>query len=152
MRLLLPFLCLVFATSAHADEPGLFDGLASACWTAVVDNQGNRDTHCYSTAVGGKLAMDVHKVRNPRGVVIYEGVTVYRPIKDGWLYEYSNSFGNLLTGRARRSGSQLQFWTKEGGAEPDTFWKLGRDSYEVTSTAGGAGRVFERSGKEMGGL
>lgn len=141
MRILIAAALLV-AAPAFADPPGLFVGLAGSCWRAMLDNKGTTDTHCFSEAVGAKLTMDVHKVRNAAGAVVYEGVTVYRPTKQGWAYEYSNALGERMDGRAQRSGDRLEFWTKDlAAAEPDTVWLVGKDGYEV------AGRRFRKVGK-----
>jgi hypothetical protein len=148
-----PLLALgLLALPAVADEPALFAGLSGACWRTALDGKGMTDTHCFSTAGGGKLAMDVHKVRDAKDAVIYEGVTVYRPAKQGWVYEYSNGLGNLMTGRAVRAGAELRFWTKDIAGDPDTFWRLGKDGYVVSGEFGETIRTFRRAGQATGGL
>lgn len=41
-------------------------GLGGYCWQADL-GEGATDTHCFSVAIGGKLVMDVHKVRSRSG-------------------------------------------------------------------------------------
>lgn len=137
---------------APAETSGLFAGLDNQCWRATLDAAGTTDTHCFSTAVGGKLSMDVHKVRDAKGVVVYAGVTVYRPAADGWVFEYSNSLGDLITGRAARAGAELHFWSAGVSGAPDTIWRLSADAYAVTGKAGEADRTFRRTGEAAGGL
>lgn len=105
-------------------------GLGGYCWEADL-RDGVTDTHCFSIARGGKLVMDVHKVRSRSGGVVYEGVTVYRvePETGAVRYDYFTSNGDLLTGYAKREGDRILF--------PDTpdqptvvIWYLGPDAYE----------------------
>jgi hypothetical protein len=115
-------------------DPGaVFAGLAGSCWQAPMDD-GHTDTHCITAAFNGKLVTDVHKVRNANQAVVYEGVTVYRPDAKtrSLTYEYSNSFGNRITGQGWREGSTLNFSSQRGTlAKPETSWKLTGGGYEV---------------------
>jgi hypothetical protein len=139
MRALLIIAALLAAgcASAAGDHPppaALFVGLDGSCWRASLAG-GNSDTHCFSSAVGGKLAMDVHKVRNAAGAVVYEGVTVYRLEASGaWAYDYSNAFGSVLKGYARREGPALRFSaTPDVDAAATTRWRLDGDAYEAAT-------------------
>ncbi len=91
------------------------------------------DTHCFSAAVGGKMVTDTHKLRNPAGEVIYEGVSIYLLDKaSGTLvYEYFYSNGGKLVGYGWRAGNEIRFAAKPGAAKPDIVWKLSADAYEV---------------------
>src|SRR5689334_16976 len=108
-------------------DPGaVFAGLIGSCWLAPLE-EGNTDTHCFTVSFNGKLVMDVHKVRNASQVVVYEGVTVYRPDKRtrSLAYEYSNSLGNLITGQSWRAGADINSASAMGvGAKPESIWRL----------------------------
>jgi hypothetical protein len=135
---------------AHAQAPSpdaTFAGLTGWCWRAEL-SEGASDTHCFSMAVGGKLVMDVHKVHNVAGEVVYEGVTTYRLEKETGVirYDYYNSLGDLLVGYAKRDGDRIRFPEKPDQAG-DIVWYLGKDAYEVgTAAVTGARRKFVKSG------
>ena len=115
--------------AAVAISPGdIFTGLTDACWRADMPS-GATDTHCFTVAVGGKLVMDVHKVRNTDAAVTYEGVTLYRAAVGGIVYTYYNSLGDLIPGVATRTGNVITF-------APDLNWRLSTDAYDVLSTTG----------------
>lgn len=120
---------------AQAQPSEIFAGLTRSCWEGVVA-EGVTDTHCFSVAVGGKLVMDIHKVRTQDGAVIYEGVTTYRLDTTSGLvrYEYFNSNGDLRTGYARRDGQRIRFPQAPEQAG-DLVWYLGEDAYEVGTAA-----------------
>jgi hypothetical protein len=144
------------APKTEVMDPGaVFAGLIGSCWQAAMD-QGNSDTHCFTVAFNGKLVMDVHKVRNASQVVVYEGVTVYRPDKAtrSLAYEYSNSFGNLITGQGWRVGEVLNFASQMGQqAKPETVWRINKDGYEVTPADPKAAKLqFKRISSAEGGL
>jgi hypothetical protein len=110
-------------------------GLAGHCWQADI-GEGATDTHCFSVATGGKLVMDVHKVRSRAGGVVYEGATLYRLEKESGVvrYDYFNSMGDLLTGYAKREGDRIRFPDKLD--QPVTVvWYLSPDAYEVGTAA-----------------
>jgi len=120
---------------APAQQPGeVLAGLVGSCWRTQVDNKGpDTDTHCFEAAVGGKMVTDTHKVRNPKGEVVYEGVSVYMLDKQsGTLkYEYFYSSGGKLIGYGWRVGDEIRFGSKPGQEKPDLVWKLAKDSYMV---------------------
>lgn len=123
----------MFATplliAALAMTPGqIFDGLTGSCWRTDMAG-GSTDTHCFTMTAGGKLVMDVHKVRTPNGMPVYEGVTLYRSDKDMVGYSYYNSEGDLYPGTAERTGADIQFG-------PDLTWRLAGDGYDVISPKG----------------
>ena len=130
---------LLFESAAVAQapiQPGeVFAELAGSCWRTQMDNKGpDTDTHCFEAAAGGKMVTDTHKVRNPKGDVVYEGVSVYMLDKpSGTLkYEYFYSSGGKLIGYGWRVGDELRFGAKPGQEKPDIVWKLGKDSYTAT--------------------
>jgi hypothetical protein len=137
---------------APVREPGeIFNGIAGSCWKAEIGN-GSSDTHCFTMAGSGKLVMDVHKVRNAAGAVVYEGVTTYRvEASSGAIrYEYFNSLGDLLPGYARRVDERLVFSPEPNGTA-DVVWYLGTDAYEVGSPVETAARTkFVKSGPAAG--
>lgn len=142
---------LAACASAQAQAPlqpsEIFAGLAGSCWKAELP-EGASDTHCFSVAVGGKLVMDVHKVRSRSDAVVYEGVTTYRLEKESGVvrYEYFNSLGDLLVGYAKRDGQRLLFPATPGEAA-DLVWYLGDGAYEVgTADAATAKRTFVKVG------
>jgi hypothetical protein len=132
-------LALVACVSAEAQAPvqpvDVFAGLAGSCWKADI-GEDLTDTHCFSVAVGGKLVMDVHKVRSRSGGVGYEGVTLYRLEKASVTvrYEYYTSNGELMTGTARRDGQTIRF-PETVYQVGDLVWYLGADAYEVVPLA-----------------
>lgn len=105
-------------------------GLGGYCWRADL-GEGASDTHCFSVARGGRLVMDVHKVRSRSMAVVYEGVTVYRvePETGAVRYDYYNSNGGLLSGYARRDGDRILFPDKPD-QQAVVVWYLGTDAYE----------------------
>lgn len=121
--------CATLAQAQALSEA--FNGLVGSCWRAELGD-GVTDTHCFTMATGGKLVMDVHKVRSGSGVVVYEGVTTYRVEKDSGAirYDYFNSMGDLLPGYGKREGDRLVFSATRGGAAT-TVWYLGPEAYEV---------------------
>jgi len=118
-----------------AQQPAaVFAGLTGSCWRTQMDNAGpDTDTHCFEAAVGGKMVTDTHKVRNPKGEVVYEGVSVYLLDKPSGtlVYEYFYSNGGKLAGYGWRVGDEIRFASKPGAAKPDQVWKLGPDAYDV---------------------
>jgi hypothetical protein len=124
------------ARAQTAAQPvDVFAGLVGSCWRTQMDGKGpDTDTHCFEAAVGGKMVTDTHKVRNPKGEVIYEGVSVYLLDKpSGTLkYEYFYSSGGKLVGYGWRVGDEIRFGSKTGQEKPDLVWKLSPDSYTVT--------------------
>lgn len=148
----------LLAQAAYAQAPAagpaakVFAGLAGSCWRGEPSPEATIDTHCFTLAFNGELAMDVHKVTKA-GKVIYEGVTVYRPDTPSGLlaYGYYNSFGDLMTGYAQRAGDELRF-PKAPGAEPEMVWKVGKSSYEMTPRGSAKAVRFTRIGPASGGL
>ena len=125
----------VAAAQAPPQPVDVFAGLAGSCWRTLVDGKGpDTDTHCFEAAVGGKMVTDTHKVRNAKGEVVYEGVSVYLLDKpSGTLkYEYFYSSGGKLIGYGWRAGDEIRFGSKPGQEKPDLVWKLSPDSYTVT--------------------
>lgn len=130
---------LAMASGANAQAPAqpadVFAGLVGSCWRTQMDNKGpDTDTHCFEAAVGGKMVTDTHKVRNPKGEVVYEGVSVYLLDKpSGTLkYEYFYSSGGKLIGYGWRVGDEIRFGSKPGQEKPDLVWKLSANRYTVT--------------------
>jgi hypothetical protein len=126
-------------------QPGeVFAGLTGSCWRTQMDDAGpNTDTHCFEVAVGGKMVTDTHKVRTPKGEVIYEGVSIYlldRP-SGSLVYEYFYSNGGKLVGYGARSGNEIRFGSKPGQEKPDLVWKLSPNSYTVTPAGADKGHV-----------
>lgn len=125
---------LALCSPADAQTPpqpsDVLRGLGGYCWEADL-GEGVTDTHCFGVARGGRLVMDVHKVRSRSFAVVYEGVTVYRlePETGAVRYDYYNSNGGLLSGYAKRDGDRILFPDK-----PDlptaVVWYLGADAYE----------------------
>jgi hypothetical protein len=148
---MLAFRILVLGLIAQAGaafaqtQPGeVFDGLTGACWRTQMDDTGpNTDTHCFEAAVGGRMVTDTHKVRNPKGEVIYEGVSVYLLDKASGelVYEYFYSVGGKLIGYGKRTGDEIRFGSKPGQATPDLVWKLTGDRYTVTPAGADKGHV-----------
>jgi hypothetical protein len=103
----------------------------------------NTDTHCFETAVGGKMVTDTHKVRNSKGEVVYEGVSVYLLDKASGdvVYEYFYSNGGKLIGYGARTGDEIRFGSKPGQETPDLVWKLLGDRYTVTPAGADKGHV-----------
>lgn len=138
---LLVGMALTACGAAWAETPvEAFAGLVGSCWSAGLDD-GASDTHCFTVATGGKLVMDVHKVRNRAGAVVYEGVTTYRIEKaSGTIrYDYFNSMGDLMSGYAVRDGQRIQFPEKPD-QPAELVWRLGPDAYEVGPAAETAGK------------
>jgi hypothetical protein len=109
--------------------------LIGSCWRTQMDNKGpDTDTHCFEVAVGGKMVTDTHKVRNPKGEVVYEGVSAYLLDKaSGTLkYEYFYSNGGKLVGYGWRVGDEIRFGSQPGQATADIVWKLSADRYTAT--------------------
>ena len=132
----------------------VMQGLGGSCWKADL-GEGVTDMHCFTFATGGLLVMDVHKVRNRSGAVVYEGATLYRLEKVSGVvrYDYFNSMGDLLSGYAKRDGPLIRF-SEKADETGDLVWYLGPDAYEVgTVTATAATQRFVRAGPaEPGGL
>ena len=129
---------------AQAQPVEVFAGLVGSCWRTQMDGTGpDTDTHCFEAAVGGKMVTDTHKVRNPKGEVVYEGVSVYLLDKASGelVYEYFYSSGAKLVGYGRRVGDEIRFGSKPGQEKPDLVWKLGTDSYAVTPASPELGHV-----------
>jgi hypothetical protein len=124
------------AAQAASAQPGdALKELVGSCWRTQMDNKGpDTDTHCFEAAVGGKMVTDTHKVRNPKGEVVYEGVSIYMLDKpSGTLkYEYFYSSGGKLIGHGWRVGDEIRFGSKPGQEKPDLVWKLSADRYTVT--------------------
>lgn len=133
------------AQAQTAGQPGeALAELTGACWRTQMDGSGpNSDTHCFEAAVGGKMVTDTHKVRNPAGEVIYEGVSVYLLDKaSGTLvYEYFYSNGGKLIGYGWRVGDEIRFGSKPGQETPDLVWKLSPNGYTVTPAGADKGHV-----------
>jgi hypothetical protein len=130
------------AQGAPAQPGDVLKELIGSCWRTQMDNAGpDTDTHCFEAAVGGKMVTDTHKVRNPKGEVVYEGVSVYLLDKaSGTLkYEYFYSNGGKLIGYGWRVGDEIRFGSQPGQAKPDIVWKLGKDSYDVIPAASNLG-------------
>ena len=131
------------AAQAAPVQPGdAFRELAGSCWRTQMDNTGpDTDTHCFEVAVGGKMVTDTHKVRNPKGEVVYEGVSVYMLDKaSGALkYEYFYSNGGKLIGYGWRVGDEIRFGSQPGQAKPDIVWKLSADRYTATAASSEVG-------------
>lgn len=128
-------LCGAAEAQPPAQPSEVLLGLGGFCWQADIGD-GATDTHCFSVARGGKLVMDVHKVRSRSSATVYEGVTLYRvePETGAVRYDYYNSNGQLLIGYAKRDGDRILFPdTPDGSA--DLVWYLGTDAYEVGSAA-----------------
>ena len=133
-------LAMVSGASAQTPaQPGeVFAGLLGSCWRTQMDNKGpDTDTHCFEAAVGGKMVTDTHKVRNPKGEVVYEGVSVYLLDKPSGTakYEYFYSSGGKLIGYGWRVGDEIRFGSKPGQEKPDIVWKLSADRYTATSAS-----------------
>jgi hypothetical protein len=124
-----------FAEDVSKEPGAVFAGLAGSCWRTLLDNKGpDTDTHCFTTAVGGKMLTDTNKVRNAKGEVVYEGVSVYRldTASGALAYEYFNSMGDLYKGYGWRVGDEIRFSSKPMAEKPDIVWKLAADHYDVT--------------------
>jgi hypothetical protein len=136
-------LLLQCGIAAAQEQPvSVFSELIGSCWRTQMDNKGpDTDTHCFQAAVGGKMVTDTHKVRTPRGEVVYEGVSVYLLDKtSGALkYEYFYSSGGKLVGYGWRVGDEIRFGSKPGQEKPDLVWKLSLDSYTVTPASAALG-------------
>ena len=117
---------------APAQPADVFAGLTGSCWRSQMDATSN-DTHCFDAMVGGKAVTDTHKVRNAKGEVVYEGVSVYLLDKASGsvVYEYFYSPGAVMKGYGRRVGNEIRFGAKPGQEKPDLVWKLSGDFYEV---------------------
>lgn len=132
------------AAFAQAEPREVLAGLIGSCWRTQMDDTGpNSDTHCFEATVGGKLVTDTHKVRNPKGEVVYEGVSAYTLDKasGALVYHYFNSNGGMLVGYGVRAGNEIRFGSKPGQATPDLVWKLSSDSYTVTPAGADKGHV-----------
>ena len=144
------FTTLALCGAAHAQTPPqpseVFLGLGGYCWEADL-KEGVTDTHCFSIGRGGKLVMDVHKVRSRSGAVVYEGVTLYRvELASGVIrYDYYNSEGALMSGYAKRDGQTIRF-SDAPDKVGDLVWYLGLDAYEVGTAAKASGQIFVKVG------
>lgn len=139
--------CATAEAQAPPQPSEVLLGLGGYCWQADLAD-GVTDTHCFSIATGGKLVMDVHKVRSRSGGVVYEGATLYRLEKESGVvrYDYFNSNGDLLSGYAKRDGQTIRFPEKSGEAG-DLVWSLGAEAYEVgTASPTAAKRRFVKVG------
>lgn len=125
--------CATAEAQAPLQPSETFAGLIGACWKADIgeDLAGGTitDTHCFSAATGGKVVMDVHKVRRGSGEVGYEGVTVYRLDRaTGTIrFDYYNSDGDLITGSAKRDGQLIRF--------PETVYQVGEIAWNLSSNS-----------------
>lgn len=138
---MIALLLAAVAAETPKEQPAhIFYDLSGYCYRAE-RNGGSTDTHCFSTATGGDLVMDVHKVRDAAGAAVYEGVTLYRSGENGAEYGYYNSFGDLMTGRAHRDRGDIVFTDIESGAL-QVRWRLSVDGYTVHQ--GGQTVVFVR--------
>jgi hypothetical protein len=143
------------STKTPLQDPGaVFAGLIGSCWQAPLE-KGNTDTHCFTVAFNGKLVMDVHKVRNASHVVVYEGVSVYRPDAQtrSLSYDYTNSFSAVIKGQAWRAssgsnGAELSFSSQAGTlAKAETTWRITGDGYQVAQADPKAAKLqFKRIG------
>lgn len=142
----------VSAAVTLQDPGAVFAGLIGSCWQAPLE-QGNTDTHCFTVSFNGKLVTDVHKVRNASQVVVYEGVTVYRPDAKtrSLAYDYTNSFGAVIKGQAWRAASDIGFSSQAGiSAKAETTWRVSGDGYQVAPADPKAARLqFKRIGPAL---
>jgi hypothetical protein len=141
---MIPFLIALAATASPQAPADVFSGLAGSCFQAQMP-QGMTDTHCFTAATGGKLAMDVHAVKDASGHVVYQGVTVYTPSADGKVaLAYSNSEGAVMPGTVTRTGDTLSYVVTIEGQPVPLTWTLKGDGYDVTG--GPSGKHFTRIG------
>jgi len=143
---MIPFLiALLAADTATPQTPGqVMAGLVGSCFRTPMPN-GATDTHCFTGADGGKLAMDVHAVRDPAGKVVYQGVTVYTPATDGKVaLAYSNSLGDVMPGTVTRMGDTLSYIVTIEGQPVKLQWTVKGDGYDVAG--GPSGAHFTRVG------
>ncbi len=101
--------------------------------------------------------MDLHKVRNLDRVVIYVGVTRYRPDaqSSALRYAYSNTLGDVMIGYARRTGDEIRIAADVTGSAPTTtVLRLSSGAYEVAPASPESPAVrFRKVGKaSKGGL
>ena len=152
-------LSLIAALSAEpAQTPrDLFGDLAGACYQADMPDKAT-DTHCFTLSESGMLALDVHKVRDAAGAIVYEGVTAYHPEMGSgaaiWkqvaagkvdnagsgtvTFGYYNSLGDLMEGAAVRNGDEIDFNMQMPDGPISVAWKLTPDGYDVVATSGTA--------------
>jgi len=130
---MLTFLILAAAATQVPATPGdILAGLTGSCWQADMGSS-NTDTHCFSMSSGGGLVLDIHKVRDGRQTVVYEGITAYRADGGKVTFGYYNSLGNLLPGTMSRSGDDLTgSVVTPNGSTQDIHWHLNGDSYDAT--------------------
>lgn len=138
--LLLPLMMAAALSAEPAQTPaGLLDGLAGSCWRTDMPGD-TTDTHCFTLSAGGKLGLDVHKVRTTDGKVVYEGVTAYRPEagsaggagSGAVTFGYYNSLGDLMTGAAARDGADLHILLEMPGGPVEVTWHITPDGYDVS--------------------
>ena len=88
--------CFLFASVPACAESSLapLAFLAGHCWTAVIDNGRETDTHCYEWMHGGMQLRDRHVVRGNKPD--YSGETVY-----------------AFNGERKRV--EYRYWNSEGG-------------------------------------
>jgi hypothetical protein len=108
---------------------------AGHCWRGTFPDSSATDTHCYSWRVGKAFLRDSHAVIGRRPP--YYGETLY-----GWdrarsalKFWYFNSLGDVSTGHATRSGTDLVFPETiadiSGRREIQTVWTHESDAYSV---------------------
>ncbi len=130
---MLAFVILAAAAAQTPSTPGeVMAGFVGACWQADMGGN-NTDTHCFSGSSGGRLVLDIHKVRDGQKTVVYEGVTAYRADAGKVTFGYYNSLGNLMPGTIRRGGDDLTAsLTLPDGSAQEVRWHLNGDSYDAT--------------------
>ncbi len=119
---------------AAPQAPGdLFAGLAGYCWRG--ETPSSRDTHCFTGSNGGKLVLDVHKLRTLDNYLVYEGVTVYRTdAATGKVsFVYYTSQADLVPGEASRDGNDLQVVMQMANGPVSQTWHINGNSYDVSS-------------------
>lgn len=126
-------IALVASATLNSDPGITFKELAGGCFETHTP-EGFPDTHCFTVSPGGKLVMDVHKLRINDDKIAYEGVTVYSPGVDGnVIYNYSNSYGQVMPGLVTREGDELDFTITVGAGKNRLKWILTNDGYDVVS-------------------
>ncbi len=95
------------------------DPLVGHCWAGTPErSKDNPDTHCFSSAFGGKAVVDRHVVQNDP---LYCGETWYVADGDGIRYVYINSLGGISEGTATAVEDGLDFgdevYAEDGGPE-----------------------------------
>ncbi len=141
---MIPFLIALAAPAPTQTPADIFAGLAGSCFRQPMP-QNATDTHCFTVATGGKLAIDVHAVRDAAGKIVYQGVTVYTPSSDGKVaLAYSNSLGDVMPGNVTRSGDKLSFMVIIKDVPVLLSWTVRADGYDVDQ--GSASQRFVRVG------